>query len=48
MRQCYDAGVSIFLKKPFNLYEIRGAVKNAITVKPLTNYLDDLVKERTA
>lgn len=48
MRQCYDAGVSIFLKKPFNLYEIRGAVKNAITVKLLTNHLDHLVKERTA
>lgn len=48
MKQCYDAGVSIFLKKPFNIYEVRGAVKNAVTVKLLTNHLDDLVKERTA
>ncbi len=40
LKACYDGGASTFLKKPFNLYEIRGAVKNAVTVKQLTNPLD--------
>ena len=44
---CYDSGVSTFIKKPFNLYEIRGVVKNAVAVKQLTNQLDELVRERT-
>lgn len=48
LRACYDGGASTFLKKPFNLYEIRGVVKNAVAVKQLTNKLDDLVTERTA
>ena len=48
LRACYDGGASTFLKKPFNLYEIRGVVKNAVAVKQLTNQLDDLVTERTA
>jgi DNA-binding NtrC family response regulator len=47
IKVCYDAGVSTFIKKPFNLYEIRGVVKNAVAVKQLTNQLDQLVKERT-
>ncbi|NQW24631.1 MAG: response regulator [SAR202 cluster bacterium] len=44
---CYESGVTTFIKKPFNLFEIRGVVKNAIAVKQLTNYLDELVKSRT-
>ena len=48
LKACYDGGASTFLKKPFNLYEIRGVVKNAVAVKQLTNQLDDLVTERTA
>ena len=47
VKECYDAGVSIFLKKPFNLYEIRGVVRNAITVKQLTIRLEAMVQERT-
>ncbi len=47
IKTCYDSGVSNFIKKPFNLYEIRGVVKNAVAVKQLTNQLDELVKERT-
>ena len=43
----YDSGVCTFIKKPFNLYEIRGVVKNAVAVKQLTNQLDELVKECT-
>ena len=47
LKACYDGGASTFLKKPFNLYEIRGVVKNAVAVKQLTNQLDELVTERT-
>ena len=48
IKACYDAGVSTFIKKPFNLYEIRGVVKNAIVMKELTNNLDAMVGEQTA
>ena len=47
VKACYEAGVTIFLKKPFNLYEVRGVVRNAIAMKQLTNHLDDLVKNQT-
>jgi len=47
VESCYDAGVSTFLKKPFNLFEIRGVVKNAIAIKRLSAHLDELVQERT-
>ena len=47
IESCYDAGVSTFLKKPFNLFEIRGVVKNAIAIKQLSSDLEDLVRERT-
>ena len=47
LKACYDGGASTFLKKPFNLYEIRGVVKNAVAVKQLTIRLDELVTERT-
>ena len=48
VKECYDAGVSNFLRKPFKLDEIRGAVKNAMAVKQLTSHLDNLVRERNA
>ena len=48
VKACYEAGVSSFIKKPFNLYEIRGVVKNAIAVKQIANQLDEMVQERTA
>ena len=47
VKSCYDAGVSTFLKKPFNLFEIRGVVKNAIAIKQLSTHLEELVEERT-
>lgn len=47
VKECYEAGVTVFLKKPFNLYEVRGVVRNAIAMKQLTNHLDDLVKNQT-
>lgn len=47
VKLCYDSGVSTFLKKPFNFFEIRGVVKNAIAIKQLSTHLDELVQERT-
>ncbi len=48
VKECYDAGVTMFIKKPFNLYEVRGVVKNVLAVKQLTVGLDEMVSERTA
>ena len=48
VKECYDAGVTMFIKKPFNLYEVRGVVKNALAVKQLTIGLDEMVSQRTA
>ena len=47
LRACYDAGVRTFLKKPFDLFEVRGVVKNAVALQEFTNRLDELVEERT-
>ena len=47
VKACYETGVSSFIKKPFNLFEIRGVVKNAIAAKQLTTQLDEMVQERT-
>ena len=47
LRSCYDAGVSTFVKKPFDLFELRGAVKNTIAIKQLSAHLEDSVQERT-
>jgi len=44
---CYKAGITAFLQKPFNTYELRGLVKNAIAIKQHSSRLDDLVRART-
>ncbi|MBF0316939.1 MAG: response regulator [Nitrospirae bacterium] len=33
MERCFELGVSAFLHKPFNLYELKGLVKNSIALK---------------
>ncbi len=48
VKVCYDAGVINFLRKPFNLHELRGAVRNAMALKQLTNELGHLVGARNA
>ena len=48
VKGCYDAGVINLLRKPFKLHEIRGAVRNAIALKLLTNQLGHLVRARDA
>ena len=47
VKSAYDAGVSMFLKKPYHLFEIRGAVRNAILIKQLSTHLGEMVLERT-
>ena len=48
VKGCYDAGVINFLRKPFELHEIRGAVKSAIALKQLTNELGHRVGAKNA
>ena len=38
LKACYDGGVSICLKKPFDIHELRGAVKSAMAVKQFGNH----------
>ena len=47
IQECYEAGVSFFLDKPFNAYQLRGVVKSAMAVRLLTDQLQQLVAERT-
>jgi len=47
IQECYETGVSFFLDKPFNAYQLRGVVKSAMAVKLLTDQLQQLVAERT-
>ncbi len=54
MERCFELGVSSFLRKPFNLYELKGLVKNLFLtnlaksdLKTCANNLENTVKERT-
>ena len=40
IKQCYEAGIRAFIRKPFNNYEIRGSVANAVTLKQLSDRID--------
>ena len=48
VRDCFHAGVSFFLQKPYNIYELRGLVRSAVRLRQLTNELDVLVKEKSS
>ena len=50
-RECFDAGINIFLRKPFDIYEIRGVVRNAVAMRNIVGTLDELenrVRDLTA
>lgn len=54
MKKCFDLGVSAFLRKPFNFYELCGLAGHTITLNQYKeelhshrNYLKELVDERT-
>ena len=42
VKRCYDAGISMFLRKPFDTPEIRGVVKHAVVVQQLINHQEEL------
>ncbi len=51
---CYNLGISAFLRKPFNIYELQGIVRNALALKKheyeLKKYriaLETMVEEQT-
>ncbi len=53
--RCFDLGISSFLRKPFNIYELKGTVKQTIALKKaeaeLSKYchsLESKVEERTS
>ncbi len=46
MEKCFDLGVSSFLRKPFNIFELRGVVRNSIKFKKTQQHLQDEVIER--
>ena len=48
VQECYQAGVTFFLQKPFSVYQLRGLVKSAIDLRQLTNELHEMVGRRTA
>ena len=54
MERCFDLGVSAFLHKPFNVFELRGIVRNCVALKRVENelrqhraHLEEKVEERT-
>lgn len=55
MGKCFGLGISAFLRKPFNVYELRGMVKHSMELKRTQcelmgyrNHLEKLVGEHTA
>ena len=40
IKECFDMGITSFLRKPFDYYELRGQVKQAILSKKLLDHLD--------
>lgn len=54
MQKCYRFGVHAFLRKPFNIFELKGLVKNTVTMKKYqmqlasnSEQLEDMVEEKT-
>ncbi|MBF0318374.1 MAG: response regulator [Nitrospirae bacterium] len=46
MDRCFELGVSAFLRKPFNVYELVGMVKHSIALKKVELSLKDELTER--
>ena len=40
IKECFEMGITSFLRKPFDYYELRGQVKQAILSKKLLEHLD--------
>lgn len=44
--KCYDLGINAFLRKPFNLFSLRGIVKQTLLLKNLQVDLEDEIMRR--
>ena len=44
--RCYQAGVAAFLKKPFDIYELKGLVRNLVVSKQYEQTLAESAKQR--
>ena len=44
--RCYQSGVAAFLKKPFDIYELKGLVRNLVVSKQYEQTLEELVNQR--
>ncbi|MBF0568442.1 MAG: response regulator [Nitrospirae bacterium] len=54
MERCFELGISAFLRKPFNIYELLGIVSHSIALKKIEkelrsyrDHLEELVEKRT-
>jgi YesN/AraC family two-component response regulator len=45
IKKCFDLGVSAFLRKPFNMYEFFGLVKQVISFKKIQHVLKEQCKD---
>ncbi len=48
IKQCYNAGITTFISKPFNTHILRGTIANLIQLLNYEKNLEDTVAERTA
>jgi diguanylate cyclase (GGDEF)-like protein len=46
MKNCFRLGVSAFLRKPFNLYELKGIVRNSVELKRTQRHLREEIAGR--
>ncbi len=46
IKRCFDLGVSTFIRKPYNIYVLRGTVRNAIELKQSQQRLISEIVER--
>ena len=46
VQESFHAGVTFFLQKPFNVYELRCLVRSAIRLRQIKNELDELARQR--
>lgn len=47
VKKAYEIGVTNFLHKPFNIYELLGAIENANNLKKYTKNLENIINDKT-
>lgn len=46
IKKCYELGINAFLRKPFNLYSLRGIVEQTLAFKNLQSDLETEIEKR--